>query len=279
MRIVVTGSKGRVGSVVVEYAKAQGADVLGVDTVGAGNISDYIHADVSDLGQVYDVLHGADAVIHLAAIRDPRLFPAAKTFMTNVGSTYNIFLAAAHLGVKRVVTASSIQLTHVVRPRTPLDFKYFPLDEAHPLSPHDDYTLSKQVGEVIADSFCHHWGLTAVSLRYTGVITRDNWANLPRKIPPVRAPWPYPHYVHVEDAARCTYLAATVDLLPSSHTIAFVTAQDTAIDMPSEKWIQRYFPAAERRAPFTAFESLVSGKVAADKLGFVAQHSWRISTI
>lgn len=276
MRIVITGSKGRVGSVVVEYAKAQGADVLGVDTIGVGNFSDYIHADVGDLGQVYDVLDGADAVIHLAAIRDPRLFTAAKTFMTNVGSTYNVFLAAAHLGIKRVVTASSIQLTHVVRPRTPLDFKYFPLDETHPLSPHDDYTLSKQVGEVIADSFCHHWGLTAVSLRYTGVITRDNWANLPRKSPPARASWPYPHYVHVEDAARCTYLAATAELPPNSHTVAFVTAPDTAIDMTSEEWIRRYFPAAERRASFTAFESLVSGKTAEEKLGFVAEHSWRI---
>jgi nucleoside-diphosphate-sugar epimerase len=245
MRIVITGSKGRLGSVVVEYAKAHGADVLGVDTVGIGNLGDYIHADMTDLGQVYDVFHGADAVIHLAAIRDPRLFTAAKTFMTNVGSTYNVFLAAAHLGIKRVVTASSIQLTHVVRPRTPLDFKYFPLDEAHPLSPHDDYTLSKQVGEAIADSFCNHWGLTAVSLRYTGVVTRENWANLPRTRP-------YPHYVHVEDAARCTYLAATTSLPPSSHTVAFVTAQDTAIDMRSEDWITQYFPNAERRQRFDA---------------------------
>lgn len=277
MKIVVTGSQGRLGSVVVEYAKAQGVQVLGVDTVGRGNIDDYIHADMTDLGQVYDVLHGANAVIHLAAIRDPRLFTAAKTFLTNVGSTYNVFLAAAHLGIQRVVTASSIQLTHVVRPRTPLDFQYFPLDEAHPPSPHDDYTLSKQVGEVVADSFCNHWGLTAVSLRYTGIIVREMWASLPRKVPPVNSRLPYPHYVHVEDAARCTYLAATVDLPPSSHTVAFVTARDTAIDMASEDWIARYFPNAVRRQVFDGYEALVSGKVAQEKLGFTAQHSWRQS--
>jgi len=123
MKIVVTGSKGRLGSVVVEYARAQGAEVLGVDTIGIGNFVDYINADVTDLGQVYDVLHGADAVVHLAAIRDPRLYPAAKTFLNNVSSSYNVHLAAAHLGIKRVVSASSIQLTHVVTPRTPLDFK------------------------------------------------------------------------------------------------------------------------------------------------------------
>lgn len=274
MKLIVTGSKGGIGSAVVEYAKQQGAEVLGVDNVGVGNLSDYISADVTDLGQVYDVLHGADAIIHLAAIRNSRMFPNAKTFMANVGSTYNVFLAAAHLGIKRVVTASSIQVSHIVRPRTPLEFRYFPLDEAHPLSVHEDYTLSKYVGEVIADTFTQHWGLTAVNLRYTGVVTHDNWPKLPRGFAP-GATIPFPHYVHVDDAARCTYLAATVDLPANLHTVAFVTAKDTALEMPSEEWIQRYFPNAERRQTFKSHEALVSGKRAEETLGFTPEHSWR----
>jgi nucleoside-diphosphate-sugar epimerase len=274
MKIVITGGKGLIGSATADYAKAQGHDVLSVDVTGVGNLSDYIHADMTDLGQVYDVLHGADAVVHLGAIKNSRMYPNAKTFMENVGGTYNVLLAASHLGVKRVVLASTIQVSHIVRPRTPIAFKYFPVDEAHPLTVHEDYTLSKYVGEVLADTFSAHWGLTVVSLRYTGVTPRESWANLPRptgqffKVP-------YPHYVHVDDAARCTVLAATADLPAHSHTVAFVTAQDTAIDMPSEEWIARYFPDAERRAPFTAFESIVSGKTAEEKLGFVAEHSWR----
>lgn len=274
MKIVITGSKGGIGTATAEYARAQGAEVLGVDTVGAGNLIDYIHADVTDLGQVYEVLHGADAVVHLAAIRNSRMYPNAKTFMANTGGTYNVLLAAAHLGVKRVVLASTIQVSHIVRPRTPLAFKYFPFDEAHPLCVHEDYTLSKYVGEVLADTFSAHWGLTVVSLRYTGVVTHEHWSHLPRKLMP-HTTMLYPHYVHVEDAARCTYLAATAELPPNSHTVAFVTAQDTAIDMPSEEWIAHYFPDAERRAPFTDHEALVSGKAAAEKLGFVPRHSWR----
>lgn len=275
MKIVITGCKGRIGGTVLDYARSQGAEVLGVDTVGIGNFVDYIHADMNDLAQVYDVLHGADAVVHLAAIRDPRLFTAQRTFMTNVGSTYNVLLAATHLKIQRVVLASSVQVAHVVRPRTPLDFKYFPLDEAHPLSPHDEYTQSKQVGEVLADSFAAHYGLSIVSLRYTGVTLPDAWATLPRKSPPPAARATYPHYVHVDDAARCTYLAAVADLPPSSHTCAFVTAQDTAIDIPSEEWIARYFPDAERREKFEGCEALVSGRAAREKLGFVAEKSWR----
>jgi nucleoside-diphosphate-sugar epimerase len=274
MRIIVTGSKGGIGSAVVDYAKKHGADVLGVDNVGAGDLRDYISADMTDLGQVYDVLHGADAVVHLAAIRNSRMYPNARTFMANIGATYNVFLAAAHLGIKRVVTASTIQVSHIVRPRTPLAFHYFPFDEAHPLSVHEDYTLSKYVGEVLADTFSAQWGLTIVSLRYTGVVTHDNWPHLPRKLLP-HTSMPYPHYVHVDDAARCTFLAATADLPADSHTVAFVTARDTAIDMPSDEWIERYFPWAERRIPFTGHEALVSGQTAAEKLGFVAEHSWR----
>jgi nucleoside-diphosphate-sugar epimerase len=277
MKIVITGSKGGIGSATVEYAKSQGANVLGVDITGAGNLSDYINADMTDLGQVYDVLHGADAVIHLAAIPDPRLFPAAKTFMTNVGSTYNVLLAASHLGVKRAVLASTIQVSHIVRPRMPISFKYFPVDEAHPLTVHEDYTLSKYVGEVLAGTFSAQWGLTVVSLRYTGVVTHDAWPRLPRLPRPTDQFFkvPYPHYVHIDDAARCTYLAATASLPPNSHTVAFVTAQDTAVDMPSVEWIERYFPGAERRAPYAGVESIVSGKTAEQKLGFVAEHSWR----
>ena len=134
-RIVVTGSKGLVGSHTFDYAKAQGADVLGVDIVGRGNLTDYISADLTDLGQVFDVLHGADAVIHLAAINAQRVYPAARTYMTNLASTFNVFQACYQLGIKRVVAASSIQVNHTVTPRTPIRYQYFPFDEAHPVDP------------------------------------------------------------------------------------------------------------------------------------------------
>lgn len=104
MKIVVTGSKGNIGSAVVDYARGQGAHVLGVDNVGRGDgLGNYIAADLIDLGSCYDVVRGADAVINLSAIPDSKMFPNAQTFMTNVAITCNVFLAAAHLGVPRVV--------------------------------------------------------------------------------------------------------------------------------------------------------------------------------
>lgn len=154
MRIVVTGSKGMLGKFVVDYSRQQGADVLGVDQAAdRGALMTYLSADLTDLGQVYDAISGAEAIIHLAAIPTQRMFPGARTFMTNVGMSYNILEAAARLGIQRVVMASSIQVNHSVTPRRPIRYQYLPLDEIHPPNPQDEYGLSKLIGETSADAF------------------------------------------------------------------------------------------------------------------------------
>jgi len=86
MRLVVTGSRGLIGRHVVDYAKTQaGVEVIGVDQVYPGDWrANYRFADMTDLGQVYSALAGADAVIHLAAIRDHGLVPEPKLFLDNV---------------------------------------------------------------------------------------------------------------------------------------------------------------------------------------------------
>ena len=275
MKIVVTGSKGNIGSAVVDYARSQRAHVLGVDNVGRGDgLGNYIAADLTDLGSCYDVVRGADAVINLAAIPDSKMFPNAQTFMTNVAITYNVFLAAAHLGVKRVVWASSIQVNHTVPPHRPVRYRYFPLDEDHPVDPQSDYALSKYVGEVIADAFARDFGLTTVSLRFTDVVTLQRWPTLPAPVD-LGTQYPLPHYVHIHDCARACYLASTAPLPPGSHTVAFIAARDTHIDMPSRELAQRYYPDAELRADIQDHDALISGKRAEEAFGFVPQFSCR----
>jgi nucleoside-diphosphate-sugar epimerase len=136
VKLVITGSKGLMGSHAVEYAKQQkGVEVLGVDVVGMGNRRDY--------------------------------------FVTNIGSTWNVFEACARLGIKRVVSASSVQVNRTVTIRTPLEYQYLPLDETHPADPQDDYSASKYLGEQLAGMFSTHYGLTIVSLRFTMVLTPE----------------------------------------------------------------------------------------------------------
>jgi nucleoside-diphosphate-sugar epimerase len=282
-RIVVTGAKGDVGEFVVDYARWQGADVLAVDRVGRGDWEGYLSADLTDLGQVYDVLYGADAVINLAAISDPYMFPAAQTFSTNTAITYNMFQAAAHLGIRRVVSASSIQVQHPAFARAPIHYRYLPFDEDHPLDAHDEYGMSKVVGEACANHFAHHWGLTVVSLRITWSLDQERMGRMfPIHVPdtlPTPGPgkrWlPTPFYIDARDCARACYLAATLDLPPATHIPLILTARDSCVDMPSAEIARRYFPEAEIRPGLEGYNSIASGKRAEQVLGFIPEYSWR----
>jgi nucleoside-diphosphate-sugar epimerase len=274
LRLVVTGSKGLVGSQVVEYARQQYADVLGVDIVGRGKFGDHVTADLTDIGQVFEVLHGADAVIHLGAIPAQRFFTAARTFMNNTSSTFNVFLACAQLGIKRVVAASSIQVNHTCTPRTPIRYQYFPFDEEHLVDPQEDYSLSKYAGEICADTFARHYGLTIVSLRFTAVHMPQALYRLDPGQRPDDTRVLYT-YVDPRDAARACFLAATASLPENSHTVALITARDHALDMPSQEFARRYYPETEIRPELEGYNSFISGARAEKVLGFAPEFSCR----
>src|SRR6185436_17920649 len=138
MRMVVTGARGMLGAATVTYLSQLGIDVLAVDVLPATATEpgvSYLRAELRDAGEVYDVIDGADAVLHLAAIASQRIYPSAHTFFNNVGMTWNILEASARLKIPRVVIASSLQVNHTVTPRTPIQSEYSPVDEDHPVSP------------------------------------------------------------------------------------------------------------------------------------------------
>ena len=282
-RIVITGCKGDVGRFAFDYARSQGADVRGVDVTGRGNEIDYISADLSDPGQVADVLYGADAVIHLAAISDPHVFPAARTFMTNIAITFNVLNAAAQLGIKRIVSASSIQIHHPAFPHRPITYEYLPFDEDHPVDAHDEYGLSKLVGEACAASYAHHRGMTVVSLRITWSVDPALLGRFPFHMPdelpepnPRGGRWlPTPFYIDARDCGRACYLAATVDLPAATHIPSILTARDSCAVTPSLEIARRFFPAAAIRPGLEGYGSIASGARAEQVLGFVPQYSWR----
>jgi nucleoside-diphosphate-sugar epimerase len=271
MKIVVTGSRGKLGAAAVAYARQQGAEVLEVDRapyqIGVGPLGQYISADLTDLGQVYDVLDSADAVIHLAAIVSQRLVPSERTFRTNTGITWNVFEAAARLGVPRVVSASSVQVNSTVTPRTPLRYDYLPLDEDHPVSPQDDYGMSKLVGEHLGTMFSNHWGLSSVSFRFPWIGTGEELRGMPLREAP-RANGALYAYIHIEDAARACYLAATAELPARSHHVLFISARDTFLDMPSLEYVRAAFPDAEIRPGLEGYGTLINAARAERLIGF-----------
>jgi nucleoside-diphosphate-sugar epimerase len=158
-RVCVTGAAGKAGRAAVRELREHGYDVLATDVaVGDARAQGVLRADLTDYGQVTDVLHGTDAVVHLANIPAPGLAPAAVTFNENTTMNFNVFHAAAALGLRRVVWASSETTLGLPfgggaeqSPGAPGTLSYAPVDEDHFPFPATTYALSKVASEAIAE--------------------------------------------------------------------------------------------------------------------------------
>jgi nucleoside-diphosphate-sugar epimerase len=115
MRVLITGSKGYIGSVMASVLRGVGHDVVGLDTnlyerCTFGEWTDEtptMKKDVRDV-EVSD-LKGFDAVIHLAALSNDPLgnLDPALTYEINHAASVHIAEAAKAAGVHRFVFASS----------------------------------------------------------------------------------------------------------------------------------------------------------------------------
>ncbi|HEV2634601.1 MAG TPA: NAD(P)-dependent oxidoreductase [Actinocrinis sp.] len=276
VRIVVTGAAGRLGQVVVELLESEGMDVLAVDRQFAEGPSEHrLVADLQNLGQVYGALAGADAVVHLAAVPSPGGYPAEHVFGNNTMAQFHVFEAAARLGVRRVVSASSFSAYGFPFQREPIVPDYLPLDEDHPLIPQDPYGLSKVVGEQIAASFARRNSGTAVSLRFSRVLREDMVLPLVQYAeqkpgPFVRELW---SYIHVRDAARACLAGLTAQI--DGHVIVHASAADTLSATPSEELARRWLPQVPVRGHAGGERwPLVTVDRAEKLLGFVPEYSW-----
>ena len=116
MKVIVTGSHGYIGSVLVPMLLASGHKVIGIDsdlyegcTYGAEMRTDFLHLrkDIRDVEEK-DVL-GADAVIHLAALSNDPLsdINPALTFEINHAASVRLAKLAKEAGVSRFLFSSS----------------------------------------------------------------------------------------------------------------------------------------------------------------------------
>jgi len=274
VKVVITGSEGFLGRATIDIAHQHGATVVGCDRLIRDNASkSYLRADVRDLGQVLEVMAGADAVVHLAAIRGDRFATPSETFRANVTGTHNVLLATKLLGVAKVVLASSIRVVMPLEGNGWTGYRYLPFDDHHPAFVQGEYARSKHVGETIADSMAAEHGLDIVSLRYAAIVDAQQ-ARFPAEASRTRPG--IPHYIDVTDAATCTWLAAIASPQPGTHRRCLVTAADTTLDMPSRDFALRHYPEAEwRGGDNDPFGSLVNGSSAAEMFGFEPRVSWR----
>jgi nucleoside-diphosphate-sugar epimerase len=276
MRVVVTGASGRLGRVVVRDLVASGHDVLSLDRVRpADPLGPGWVADLTDAGDVYQALVGAEGVVHLAAYESPGLVPDTTTFGNNAAAAYNVLKAAADLNVQRVVLASSIAAYGYLYAPRRLVPEYLPLDEEHPCVAVDSYGLSKIVAERIADAFGSDEVRCIVSLRFPGVNFDPTFATFPARWTSPRGPRGLWTYIDARDAARACRLA--LERRVAGHAIFNAAAPTSTMPEPTEDLIRRTFPdfAGAIRPPdgLTHWSGMSSAKIER-ALGFRAEHVW-----
>lgn len=275
-KVVVTGGSGMLGKWVVRHFVEQGYDVINADVKHPEeHLCPTLLIDLNNLGETYGVLAGADAVVHLAAIPAAHIKPSEVTFNNNVMSTYNILEAAAGLGIKKAVIASSESSYGIVFAVNRFGPQYVPVDEEHPQLPQDSYGLSKVVNEQTADMFHRRTGMQVVSMRIGNVIAPDAYKGFPRFIhnPEMRDRilW---SYVDTRDVAEACRLAIETDGLGS--VALNLAADDTSMAVTSRDLMAARFPEVnDFRQPLAGYESLLSNEKAKRLLGWQPKHVWR----
>jgi nucleoside-diphosphate-sugar epimerase len=272
-KVVVTGGSGKAGRAVVNELNERGYQTLNVDqTIPPASWGWALAADLTDLGQTYEALRGADAVVHLAAIPAPEMRPEQETFRNNILSTYNVFSAAADLGLEKVVWASSETVLGLPFEKELPD--YAPIDEQQTPYPESSYALSKLLGEQMAAQFNRRFALPFAGLRISNIMEPDEYAKFPNfwDDPTIRK-WNLWGYVDVRDVAQATRLALELDVPGSEQYI--VAATDTVMNRSSQGLMEEVFPTVEIRRDLGEFETLLSIDKARQVLGYEPDYSWR----
>ena len=110
-----------------------------------------------------------DGVVQLAALPNPTGGTAPDIFHINCTDTFNVYQAAAEEGIKRAVSASSINALGSNFGVKAFQLSYFPIDEKHPQQTTDAYSLSKQILEETAEYFSRRDGISGVCRRLPAV--------------------------------------------------------------------------------------------------------------
>ena len=275
-RICVTGASGQAGRAVVRGLLEYGYDVAATDVAvaKADRFEGMLRADLTDYGQAAEALRGADAVVHLANIPAPGIATPAVTFNANITMNFNVFQAAASLGLSRVVWASSettLGLPFDVPPR------YAPVDEDHYPLPATTYALSKVATEAIAGHFAEWSGIPFVALRFSNIMAPDDYQKFPSFWADARdRRWNLWGYIDERDVALSCRLALEAPReAVAGHPAFIIAAADTVMNRPSAELLAEVFPGVKLTREVGEFGTLLAIDRARQVLGFEPRHSWR----
>ncbi|KAK7946782.1 uncharacterized protein PG986_011103 [Apiospora aurea] len=278
MKIAITGARGTVGREVVKQCAKEGHSTVQINRTpqdhdhGTPN-TEMRTADVAaDYDATLAAFAGCDAVIHLAAIPDPKGKPDSHVHNNNVCAAFNGLRAAAAHGIRRFCYASSVNAIGLAYSNQPLRFAYFPIDEEpYPVRPTDAYALAKTEAEAAARAFPDWFpGMKVACLRIHEVAARrdvlqehdEDWVDAG-----VKQLWGW--VSPVATARACLLSVTKADQYEGCQIFNIVAPDTTQGGTPSADLAKKYYPDAEIRADMSTNRSFWSTDKAEKVLGWV----------
>jgi len=175
MKVLVTGGAGFIGSHLADRLIANDNKVVVFDNLSSGNLINleqlknndnysFVKGDLLKSEDIELALDGVSKVYHIAANPDVRLGEVdTKThFEQNIVASYNLLEAMRKKDVKKIIFTSTSAVYG--------DAKIIPTPEDYLTMPISTYGASKLSVEGLLSSYCHTFGMKAISFRFANVI-------------------------------------------------------------------------------------------------------------
>lgn len=158
-RVLVTGSSGCLGRVVVLELIRHGHEVLGFDRVPGDGGMPMVLGDLGNREAVDQAMQGKECLVHLAATPDDADF-LTELLPSNIVGFHHVMESARASGVRRIVLASSGQVTWWQHMAGRL-----PVGPSDPPSPRSWYAATKLFMEAVGRGFAELHGISVIAAR------------------------------------------------------------------------------------------------------------------
>ena len=296
MRVLVTGSSGRLGPYVVRELERAGHELVLFSRRPPDSALSHLPWLQGDIASSEDCLRavegGFDAIQHLAAQAWPTDHPGQRelaeeqglafdtTMRSNVLGTYYLLQAALTKSIEIfVMTGSNCAVGHGYRVSdTPFPFRYLPVDENHPSAVEDTYSYSKLAGELLLASYTRAYGMRTYAVRAAGICDAERRLGMARSAKPAQGwnPWLWA-WVGSEDVASAHRLLMERAHDIPAHGAYLCNSDDTAALEPTRELIERFRPELLPVAgEMEGHQALLSSKLLQQVVGWQPRTSWRV---